>query len=185
MRKAKIVQRIRTIRLEKGLTQTELAESCNVSKSLISKIEFNKASLHLDLLIDIANALEVKVSEILEEHPNKMQAKVVRESDRRHWATGMNGKIGYDYYGLASSKQAKLDAFIVRVSDEACKGSRFVAHEGTEFIYVIDGRLRLEFRDEDYILRPGDTVNFDSSLDHRFIPLNPEENVELLLIMTK
>ena len=37
MRKASIVQRIRNIRIEKRLTQTELAEKCNVSKSLISK----------------------------------------------------------------------------------------------------------------------------------------------------
>lgn len=185
MRKAAIVQKIRAIRLEKGLTQTELAEKCNVSKSLISKVESNKASIHLDLLMDIASALEVRVSEILEENPDKSQAMIVRESDRRHWATGMNGKLGFDYFGLAGSKKPNIDAFYVVITDEACKASRFASHEGAEFIYVIDGRLKLEFRDEDYILRPGDTANFDSSLDHRLMPATVGERVHLLLIFAK
>ncbi len=185
MRKATIVQKIRTLRIEKGLTQTELAEKCNVSKSLISKVESNKASIHLDLLMDIANALEVRVSEILEENPDKSQAMIVRESDRRHWVTGMNGKLGFNYFGLAGSKQVNLDAFLVAITDEACKASRFVSHEGAEFIYVISGRLKLEFRDEDYILKPGDTANFDSSLDHRLMPAGLGEDVQLLMILVK
>lgn len=185
MRKASVVQKIRNIRIEKGLTQTELAERCNVSKSLISKVESNKASIHLDLLMDIAKALDVRVSEILEETPNNSQAMIVRESDRRHWVTGMNGKIGFDYFGLASSKKPNLDAFYVVISDEACKASRFASHEGIEFIYVIDGRLKIEFRDEEYVLKAGDTANFDSSLDHRLMPANLGEKVELLMIFAK
>lgn len=185
MRKATIVQKIRALRLEKGLTQTELAEKCNVSKSLISKVEANKASIHLDLLIDIANALEVRVSEILEENPNITQAMIIRESDRKRWVSGVNGKLGFDYFGLASSKVANLDAYFVAISNEACKSSRFVSHEGTEFIYVIDGRLKLEFRHEYYVLKPGDTANFDSSLDHRLMPATDQETAHLLLLLAK
>jgi len=185
MRKAEIVQRIRSLRIEKGLTQTELAEKCNVSKSLISKVEANKASIHLDLLMDIANALGVTVSTILEETPNKQQATIVRSSDKHHWVTGVNGKIGFDYYGLAGSRQAKMDAFFVVVGDEARKASRFVSHEGHEFLYVIEGSLKLEFRDEDYHLKPGDTAFFDSSLDHRMMPSSPGENSQVLIIIVK
>ena len=110
---------------------------------------------------------------------------IVRESDRRHWVTGMNGKLGFDYFGLAGSKKPNLDAFYVVITDEACKASGLASHEGVEFIYVTDGKLKIEFRDEDYVLRPGDTANFDSSLDHRLMPANLGEKVELLMIFAK
>lgn len=185
MRKGEIVQRIRSMRMDKGMTQTELAEKCNVSKSLISKVEANKASIHLDLLMDIANALGVTVSQILEETPRKKQAVIVRASDKHHWVSGVNGKLGFDYYGLANNRESKVDVFFVVIGEEARKASRFVSHEGAEFVYIVEGSLRIEFRDEDYTLRPGDTAYFDSSLDHRFMPALPDECVHCLLMLIK
>lgn len=76
-----VAERIREIRIENRLTQTELAARCNVTKSLICKIEANKASIHLDLLLDIARALDVTVSDLLEDPPSRKLITVVKEKD--------------------------------------------------------------------------------------------------------
>jgi transcriptional regulator with XRE-family HTH domain len=165
-----VAEKIRDIRMENGITQTELAARCNVTKSLICKIEANKASIHLDLLLDIARALGVTVSDLLEEAPRK-QVTVVREKDRKRWATNhLSSKTGYEYYRLAGSKESRLENFVLAIGSEATATARFLAHEGYEFVFVLSGNLKLEFRDDEYILGAGDTVFFDASKPHRMTP---------------
>lgn len=180
-----IINRIRGCRIERGLTQTDLAEKCNVSKSLISKVEANKASLHLDLLLDIASALNVTVSELLDEYPAKKKAMVVREKDRKKWVAGVPGKIGYKYYRLATPIDSKVDSFFLVIGPEAGKSQRFVMHEGREFVYVLEGKTKLVFRDEAYLLKAGDTAFFDSSEGHKLIPVETTGLCQVLVLFVR
>lgn len=176
-----VAEKIRQIRLEKDMTQTELAAKCNVTKSLICKIEANRASIHLEMLIDIAAALDVTVSELLSEAPPKSLT-VVREKERKKLvASHLGGKHGFDYYRLAGSKEARLEIFVLVISQEATKTARFVNHEGFEFVYVLNGNLRLSFRDEESILNVGDSAFFDATKPHRLCP-NTSDFVELFCI---
>ncbi|MGE5455165.1 MAG: helix-turn-helix domain-containing protein, partial [Methylocystaceae bacterium] len=108
MPRSNVAEKIRDIRLENNMTQTELAARCNVTKSLICKIEANKASIHLDLLLDIAKALEVTVSDLLEESPKKAIT-IVREKERKKWiANHLSSKTGFEFYRLAGSKESRI-----------------------------------------------------------------------------
>ena len=40
-------------------------------------------------------------------------------------------------------------------------------HEGEEFIFVISGRVRFLVDGREWILEPGDSIYFDSTLQHR------------------
>jgi Predicted transcriptional regulators len=170
MSSCNVADRIRFIRTEKGMTQTELAAKCNVTKSLICKIEAKRASIHLELLLDIAQALEVTVTELLEEVPKKSVC-ILREKERKKFvANYLNGKTGFDYYRLAGSKEARIEIFVMLIGTEALKAARFVSHEGVEFNYVLCGSLRLQFKDQEHILGVGDSAFYDSSKDHRLVP---------------
>lgn len=57
--------RIRRIRKEKGLTQQKLAELSGQEPSNISHIERGATKLSLQTIVNIANALEVTVDELL------------------------------------------------------------------------------------------------------------------------
>lgn len=176
-----VAERIRKIRLDKEMTQTELAAKCNVTKSLICKIEANRASIHLELLLDIATSLGVTVSELLEETPQKTVT-VVRVKERKKLvANHLGGKNGFDYYRLAGSKEARLEIFVLVISSDAVKTARFVEHEGFEFVYVLSGNLNMAFRDQESNLRPGDCAFFDASKAHRLIPHSCEV-VELFCV---
>lgn len=57
-------RRIRSIRKLRDLTQEELAESSQLSAEYISKLERGQASPSFEVIVQIANALEVDPSEL-------------------------------------------------------------------------------------------------------------------------
>lgn len=42
------------------------------------------------------------------------------------------------------------------------------SHDGYEWLYVLDGRLRLVLADQDLVLAPGEAAEFDTQLPHWF-----------------
>lgn len=57
----RIGARIKELRERKGITQRQLAEKTGYSQSNIWRIENGKYSVGLDILADIANALDARV----------------------------------------------------------------------------------------------------------------------------
>jgi DNA-binding XRE family transcriptional regulator len=53
-------------RKEQGLTQIQLAEKCNISRTYMQKIETAATSCSLDTLIDIAEALKIPLKKLFE-----------------------------------------------------------------------------------------------------------------------
>ena len=52
---------IRKYRLEKGYSQEQLAELCNLHRTYISLVELNKKNISLKNIYIIADALEIEV----------------------------------------------------------------------------------------------------------------------------
>jgi putative transcriptional regulator len=61
----KVGSRIRDLRLQKGLSQMEFANRCDVELSTINRIELGKASPSLTLLFIMAKELKVTASELI------------------------------------------------------------------------------------------------------------------------
>ncbi|RNI22620.1 helix-turn-helix domain-containing protein [Rufibacter latericius] len=58
-------KRLRQLRLEKNLTQTELADAIDVARSSIQRIEGAEFAVTLDVLVSLANALKISLPELL------------------------------------------------------------------------------------------------------------------------
>lgn len=61
-----IGQQIRKSRKAHGLSQEQLAEMVNISTTHMSHIETGNTKLSLPVLVDIANALDVRTDDLLE-----------------------------------------------------------------------------------------------------------------------
>lgn len=66
------MDKLRKLRTQKGLSQQALARSAGVAQSTVSEIEAGKSSPKVKVLIKLATALEVPVSELLEEDSNSV-----------------------------------------------------------------------------------------------------------------
>jgi transcriptional regulator with XRE-family HTH domain len=60
-------QRIKEVRLSKGVTQTDLGIDCDTTKAGISRIESGKNNLTIKTLLKIALALDVSIHDLLPE----------------------------------------------------------------------------------------------------------------------
>ena len=60
-----IGQRIRKIRKARGLSQEQLSEMVGISVTHMSHIETGNTKLSLPVLVDLANALEVRTDDLL------------------------------------------------------------------------------------------------------------------------
>ncbi len=64
--KADLAVNLRTIRLSKGIAQERLAFDAGVDRTVVSKIERAVTNPSLDVLLRLANQLEIEVSQLLE-----------------------------------------------------------------------------------------------------------------------
>ena len=60
----KVGKRIQEIRIEKNLSQQDLAAKCNFEKSNMSRLEAGRSNATLSTLEVVSNALEVDVIEL-------------------------------------------------------------------------------------------------------------------------
>jgi hypothetical protein len=77
---------------------------------------------------------------------------------------------------------AGLHAFKIDVSPKRNRPPEVLSvHEGHDWLYVLDGRLRLLLGEEDLIIEPGEAVEFTTWTPHWFGALDGP--VELIAIM--
>ena len=67
-----IISKLTQARLEKGISQAQLAEMIGTQRSNICRIESGTQNLSLDMLIKISQALDKDVSVILDERSDTM-----------------------------------------------------------------------------------------------------------------
>ena len=122
---ASVAKHIRKLRLERGLTQEELAERLHVTRQAVSNWERSAAQPDLDTLQAIAAALGVEVTEVIYGAPPPA---AVTGAVRRRWLiTGALAVLGaavliYLVYLLAFSNGAagtRRDGFRYQLGDGA------------------------------------------------------------------
>jgi transcriptional regulator with XRE-family HTH domain len=156
---------IRDMRRERGLTLTTLAEACDLSPSHISQIERGITSPSLSTLRHIAEALGIRLSQlILAAEPLTLSADryVSRQKDRIP-ACFPGTNIQYQLIGREGSSLQLL-------SISAPPGEGMEQHErtspGEECGIVLSGRMRVTIEDSEATLGPGDAVFIQSLLEH-------------------
>jgi len=169
-----IAQRIKALRQQRNLTLSELAQTTGFSKGLISKVENNQVSPPIATLSKISKALGVQIGYFFKENESKNPA-VLTKKNKGAPVVRDGTKFGYTYEALALDKTDKLmEPFVLtfKTGDEA---KEYFQHEGNEFIYMLQGRMRFEIGSESYIVEEGDSLYFDSGLPHKPIVLDERE----------
>ena len=164
--------RIALMRHRAALTLEQLAEKTGFTKGYLSRIENSRVIPPIATLVRIAKMLGIGVVDLFAAGTERLQDDRVCFVKRREQRGVMRGgsSFGYDYFALATRGDGKrMTPFIMIFPDKVDANVRF-DHEGEEFVYLLEGRIGFEIvvdgKPQFFILEPGDSLYFDSSLPH-------------------
>ncbi|MBP6112827.1 MAG: helix-turn-helix transcriptional regulator [Sphingobium sp.] len=159
-------QQIRLIRRQHDLSVADLAASAGISNGMLSKIENGGISPSLSTLQAISAALQLPLSSLFASYEERQDCSYVPAGqglriDRR------GTKVGHIYHllGHVLRGDVVVEPYLITLSENAAAHTSF-RHSGIEFIYMLQGQLRYRHGSENYDLKPGDSLLFDSSALH-------------------
>jgi len=194
-----IGRRLAAHRAQRGMRVAELAREVGVTPSLISQIERGLSRPSVSTLFAIAQALDVPVDAFFREpqpppaagaHPGGLSepggpgdASGGRSPARPGHAPPADGRYvvrrggravidiegGVRWERLTRATLDHLDFFELVYEPGAESHPRQYTHPGTEMVLVMSGCLEITIGFERYRLEPGDSIDFPSSMPHRYV----------------
>ena len=160
-------ERIRTAREMRGLSLDDISSRTGIDAATLNRIELNEMVPPLGQLIRLGKALDMKMGYFISPGVDKPMAVVRRGRGRAvaRYGKKKSQQYGYTYESLAPEKANRImEPFIVTLLPT--EAEEFSAHDGQEFIYVLEGEMKVQVGDQTELLHPGDAVYYDSSQPH-------------------
>ncbi len=161
-----IGKKIKEIRILKKVTLQELADKTEFTKSYLSKVERSEKGPPISTLLRISEALDVKVSEILEESEESNLISIVKKDERP--VIARNGSmIGYNYHSLAHKFPKKfMDPYFLVRPPHKKKDLASFKHRDQEMLFILAGKMEFRHGGKLYILEEGDCAYYDANIEH-------------------
>jgi transcriptional regulator with XRE-family HTH domain len=178
--------RIRHERQAAGLTGRKLAARISVSPSLISQIERGRATPSVATLWAIATELGIPVGDLFSDAEAAL-GPVSTPVQLRETRTAITLAGGVRWERLTAAPDHDVDFIYVvyPVGSESCPPDALSQHGGTEYGYVIGGTLGVQIGFDEYALRPGDSISFDSHKPHRLWAIGQEPAVAVWTVLNR
>jgi transcriptional regulator with XRE-family HTH domain len=176
-----------------GMSMSELAREIGMSPSMVSQIERGQTLPSVATLFALATALGADVDIFFgdeedggqprrpraptETRPQaavrqaREQLYIVRHGERR--SVEIRGGVRWE---RLTPRPLEIIEFLELVySPRAESSGELYRHPGIEMVLVLEGTFRIHVGFEQYLLEPGDSIQFPSSLPHRYV--NPTDGV--------
>jgi transcriptional regulator with XRE-family HTH domain len=183
--------RIRRARLERGVSLRGLAREIGVSASLVSQIETGKSQPSVSTLYAITTALSISVESLFDatETAPVVAASAVpgtvlhalaafaADPGRRigplvaageHETLELDSGVVWERLGHVPGTDIDFLLVTYRPGGSSSSSGGLMRHAGTEYGYLTAGELVLTLGFDEYTLRPGDAVCFESTTPHRY-----------------
>jgi transcriptional regulator with XRE-family HTH domain len=186
---APLGENLRRTRLDRGLSLRALARRLDVSPSLLSQIETGRIQPSVRTLYAVVSELGVSMDEVFhhvepDEAPpsdNGQAAAAVEDGSssaeedgngfvqRANERTGIDLETGVRWERLTTRDVPGVEFLYVVYppGSESAPADALVRHNGKELGFVRTGELTVTLGFEEYVLGPGDSVCFESSVPHR------------------
>jgi transcriptional regulator with XRE-family HTH domain len=165
----KVGQRIKNLRIARGLSSEDVARKSGIPEETIASIERHLVSPPLGNLVSLAKVFEVSVGDFFGEQGDSSFC-IVRSGDRKTVSrfNSSDGKSsGYSYEALGQQKKKKqMEPFLVTLSPTELRQVEPNQHIGEEFIFVLEGKVEVKLLEHTDILNPGDSIYYDSTMPH-------------------
>lgn len=172
-----IGQKIRSFRLEQGMTLKELAVKANITPSMLSQIESGQANPSLMTIRLLSKALNEPVFRLFMEESD-MQSEVIRAGAHRRITEN-----GVDMEMLVPDMQGDIELIRITLLPGVATVPEPMGHRSEEAVVILSGSVELTLESDSIILHAGDTVRIKSNIRHRWFN-NGSEPVVMINAIT-
>ncbi|GAB1692356.1 helix-turn-helix domain-containing protein [Krasilnikovia sp. M28-CT-15] len=151
--------RLKQLRSRRDLTLTELSQQTGISVSTLSRLEAGLRRPTLEQLLPLARAHGVTIDELVDAPPTgdpRINLRPIAVGDGST-VLPLTRRPG----GIQAYK------FVLPAGDDDREPDLRV-HEGYDWVYVLNGRLRLVLGTHDLLLEAGEAAEFDTRTPHWF-----------------
>lgn len=189
-------RRLRAHRQRVNISLRELARRLGISPSAISQIETGKSLPSVSTLYAIVSELGMSLDELFSgetagsrqgapaarrpegegpggaSRPEEAERHVQRAGSRK--AIHLESGVRWERLTPTSDPEADFLYVVYEVGGSSSEGDRFIRHAGREYGLVLSGTLEVTVGFDSYLLGPGDSICFDSTVPHRLRNAGPE-----------
>jgi transcriptional regulator with XRE-family HTH domain len=186
---------IRRERQRQGLSLRELARRVGVSASMLSQVETDRTRPSVSTIYAIATELGISIDGLLSDGDggggggaggvtggamagsrrgpasapalDELACQLVRPEDRRK----LELESGVTWELLSDLLPHLVDFMFVTYEPggRSSSSGKLMRHTGTEFAYLLRGKLKIQVGFDEYVLQAGDALAFDSSEPHLLV----------------
>ena len=162
--------KIKNLRDSQQMSLEELAQNAGLTVEQIQLMETADTVPSLAPLIKVARALGVRLGTFLDDSTNL--GPVINRKNERHAAKSFSSQASQnntslDFYSQASQKAGRsMEPFLINITPNGNENAPLSTHEGEEFIYVLQGSIRIHYGKQTYVLEAGDSIYYDSIIEH-------------------
>lgn len=158
---------LRNRRASAHLTLAEVSAGAGISSAMLSRIENGAAAASLDSLERVCEALGIGMADLFQETDQQNgMAQLIKRADQME-VVRVGTKHGHTYKLLSYDRGPRkiFEPFFIEMDKKSLSWPRF-SHPGTEFIYMLQGRMEYRFGERTYVLEPGDAFTFSGNVVH-------------------
>lgn len=160
-----IAQNLRSLREERGLTLGQLSKLSGISKAMLSDMEKGGSNPTINTIWKLANGLNVPYTKLMDQV--ERETAVIRRGEPVPQSGETDHYRVYCYFPSTPTRNFEL--FYVELDPRSSNVSIGHSKRAQEYLYIIRGRLVLRTEADTYELGEGDSMMFDSSLDHTYV----------------
>lgn len=160
-----IGKKIKRLRLQRGLTQEELADRCELSKGFISLLERDLTSPSIATLMDILESLGSDLRTFFSETGEEKLVFGENDIFVKEDPEGIRGSIRWL---VPSAQKNDMEPILLELGPGG-ETAEDDPHEGEEFGYVLSGSLKIILGDRIERVKRDESFYFRPTAPHRLV----------------
>ena len=156
-----IGNKLKELRVLKGLTQEELADRSELSKGFISQLERNLTSPSITTLMDILQCLGTSIGEFFNEAPDEQIV-----FGKQDYFVKVDTEYKNEIKWIIPNAQKNTMEPIYLTLEAGGSTCPDTPHEGEEFGYFLQGTVSIHLRNKTYKAKKGESFYYTADKTH-------------------
>ncbi|MBV4428437.1 helix-turn-helix domain-containing protein [Clostridium tyrobutyricum] len=158
-----IGEKVKELRNKRGLTLKDMSEKTGLSTGFLSQFERGITTIAVEHLYNISRVLNVKINYFFDDEEKELVIRSYEQSSIHQ----LNKTI---YKSLSRYPENKMISpeLVELLPKEDHQYPEVYAHNGEEFVYVLEGILTLIIDDKILKMYPGDSAHYLSTQKHNW-----------------